>query len=208
MKYRLVTLSLAGALLAAVMTTAIGHQARATVTWSFFETGLSCFSGPCILPPQPFIFATLMLPGTISEGSAIWQGFGPPIYTGDGFIFSFDSFRFTPAFNGVQAGACGFGGNPGTICAFDISWSATVSELTISARFDAFNDNIDLHGASGWIATDTPDLGGCSFFTEGCVITGFWQNDLAVPEPSSVSLILVGLFGAWFGKRYQRPRPI
>ncbi len=148
MQDRSAALRMTVALFAAVLTTAIVHQARATVTWSFFETGISCFTGPsCTLPPQPFVFATLTLPGPISEGTALWRGagFSPPVYTGDEFVFSFDFglYRLTPAFNGDQGGAaCGFSVMRLTICDFDISWSATASELSIAITFDAAFDAI------------------------------------------------------------------
>jgi hypothetical protein len=204
------------ALLAAVLTMVIANQARATVTWSFFETGISCFSGlSCTLPPQPFVLMTLTLPGPISQGTAHWFGRDardpPPVYTGDDFIFSFDFglYRLTPAFNGDQGGfACGSSIARLTICDFDISWSAAASELSIAITFDAVFDNIfRFRNNRGFVATDTEGLGGCTINNGSCEITGFWQSNLAVPEPSSATLVLAGLFGAWFGKRYRRLGP-
>lgn len=190
----------------AMWTAALLNQARATVIWSFFETGISCVTGVCTLPPQPFVFATLTVPGPISSGTAVWRGVGtpPPIYTGDEFIFAVDIFRLTPAFNGNQAGACGVGGGRLTICDFDISWSATTSSLAISIIFDAINDSVGLpigrpFGSSGGpIATDFI-LGGCE--NTQCVLTGFWQSGLVLPEPSSASLIVGALLGVWFRRR-------
>jgi hypothetical protein len=204
---------MAVALFAAVLTTAIANQARATVTWSFFETGISCLSGPpCTLPPQPFVFATLTLPGPMSQGTARWGGFlPPPVYTGDEFAFSFDFglYRLTPAFNGDQGGSeCGISVTRLTICDFDISWSATASELSVAITFHAAFDAIfRFRENGGFVATDTEFLGGCTFSNVDCEVTGFWQSDLVVPEPSSAALVLAGLFGAWFGKRHRRLRP-
>ena len=213
MQDRSAALRMTVALFAAVLTTATVNQAHSTVTWSFFETGISCFTGPsCTLPPQPFVFATLTLPGPISEGTALWRGagFSPPVYTGDEFVFSFDFglYRLTPAFNGDQGGAaCGFSVMRLTICDFDISWSATASELSIAITFDAAFDAIfRFRTNQGFVATDTEGLGGCTFNNGTCEITGFWQSDLAVPEASSASLVLAGLLGAWFTKRYRRQR--
>ena len=61
MQRRSTVLRFAVSVLAAVLITAMmGDQARATVTWSFFETGISCFNpSACSLPPQSFVFATL-----------------------------------------------------------------------------------------------------------------------------------------------------
>jgi hypothetical protein len=193
------------ALSAAVLTAAIMDPARATVTWSFFETSISCLTGECTLPPQRVIFATLTLSGPISEGNAFWPGFGMPVYTGDEFILFVDIFRLSPAFNGNQGGqAYGVGSGRLTICDFDISWSVTASSLGITTRFDAIDDNIGLAPFGGPVATDGPNLGGCNIFTVRCVITAFWQSDLDIPEPSSSSLILAGLLGAWLGKRCRR----
>ena len=43
MQYRSALSRFAASVLAAVLTMAFVNQARATVTWSFFETGISCF---------------------------------------------------------------------------------------------------------------------------------------------------------------------
>lgn len=206
---------------AAVLITTVMDQARATVTWSFIETGAVCFNGECTIPPPvvPFVFATLTLPGPISQGTALWDGVSgpPPVYTGDDFILSIPPIRLTSAFNGDQGGlscASGFGG-PQIICDFRISWSGTASDLAISISLDGALDNIgSLPGGppfggpfgsfGGAVATDRGMLGGCSFADGRCQIIGFWQNGLAVPEPSSASLILTGLLGSWLGKRQRR----
>jgi hypothetical protein len=62
------------------------------VTWSFYETGITSCNSPapfsCVLPPQPFVLATLVLPGPTSAGTAIWDGVSPPVYTGDNFTLT------------------------------------------------------------------------------------------------------------------------
>ena len=82
--------------------------AAAPVTWSFFETGCTDpFHGGNCTPPQPFVLATLVLPGPTSAGAAFWQG-DPrvaPVYTGDSFAFTVPSAlpsiqTLTPAFTG------------------------------------------------------------------------------------------------------------
>jgi hypothetical protein len=53
---------------------ALVHETRATVIWSFYETGISCFLGLCELPTQPYVLMTLTLPGATSSGTARWGG--------------------------------------------------------------------------------------------------------------------------------------
>jgi len=64
----------------------------APVIWSFYETGITSCNSPspfsCVLPPQPFVLATLVLPGPTSAGTAIWDRVSPPVYTGDNFTLS------------------------------------------------------------------------------------------------------------------------
>jgi hypothetical protein len=205
MKSRSSALPVTVALLAAVLMTAIVSQARATVTWSFFETGCS---GVCTLPPQPHVFATLTLPSPISAGSASWPtgfpifpGDPPPVHTGDDFAFALSE---TPEVSISSANLFGPSSGPPAIRNYDISWAATPDSPEI--RVDILTSSIaeaHLGVFGGRIATDFI-LGGCE--NSQCQITGFWQNDLAVPEPSSASLVLAGLFGVWFGKRYRRRR--
>ena len=204
MQHRSAIPRLAFAVFAAiVLAAAIMNQARATVIWRFFETGISCFlPSTCSLPPQPFVLATLTLPGPISSGTAEWRGTGTqPVYTGDEFSFDIGFLvrPLSPAFNGDQGGtSCQMGGGRPTICDFDISWSSSADALAIGIDVNAVFDNISLGSVGGRIATDA-SLGGCE--NSQCQIAGFWQNDLAVPEPSSASLILAGLFGSWLTRR-------
>ena len=204
MKHHLGALRLA-AVFAAALTTAIGNQARAAVTWSFFETGISCFQPSCFLPTQPYVFMTLTLPGPTSSGTADWDG-GPttPVFTGDFFElrFPFPPGRLNPDFVPAPiAPICVF------ICGFHVSWSETDGRLVgVAINVDAFNDNIGGQAGGpfgltgGRIASDAEGrLGGCVITL--CEVTGFWQSDLAVPEPSTATLVLVGLFGAWFARR-------
>jgi hypothetical protein len=191
--------------LAAAALATLPASADASVTWSFYETGISCFSGRCSLPPQPFVFATFTLPEPTSAGTARWGGFpGPaPVYTGDDFTLSLPFTNLSSGFSRND-----FCNRSSPICDFDIVWSATSSGLSIALSLDAVNDNVGGQASigrpfgsfGGPIATDSPDLGGCNFTQ--CEITGFWQSDLPLPEPiSSVGLFLTGLFGTWLARR-------
>jgi hypothetical protein len=185
----------------------------------------SCNSPPpfgCVLPPQPFVFMTLTLPGPTSTGTAIWQGSPSPVYTGDSFALTLPIIRFrsplTPAFVGAASNLLGldcqdsFVGS-GALCDFNISWAENAGVLTaISINVDAIDDNIGgLAGpphtffglTGGPLATDFI-LGGCGFTQ--CIIAGFWQSDLAVsiPEPMSAVLLITGVLGACLALRSRR----
>jgi len=195
---------------------AVPVAAHATpVTWSFYETGIvSCsqYSPPtaCVLPPQPFVLMTLALPGPTSAGTAVWlANFGSgtgtqPVYTGDSFTLTVPFYTLTPAFAGGFA--CPL---PHTICDFNISWSETAGDLTsVAINLDAFNDNIGgmairgPFGLTGGPLASDGTLGGCSLTQ--CTVTGFWQSDLAVPEPMSAVLLITGLLGACLASRSRR----
>ena len=130
------------------------------VTWSFHETAITSCDNPgnCVLPPQPFVFMTLALPGPTSNGTATWLGTGSqPVYTGDSFTLMVPFTQpLTPAFAGdasqIPAGTDCSNGFHTTICDFNISWSEVAGVLTsISINIDAVNDNIGgLAGPSGF----------------------------------------------------------
>jgi hypothetical protein len=175
----------------------------APVTWDFFSTSCSTLSGIGCDPKQqyPVELASLTFSGPDSAGSAKW--FGPfstrPTYTGDSFSFSFANVRpLTPAFPGDRD--C-FG--PASICDFDLSWSEVGGSLTsISITVDGFNDSIRGFLAGADIGSDDT-YGGCTFGR--CRVTGYWQSDLAVPEPLpepiSAVLLITGLLGTCLASR-------
>ncbi len=185
------------------------------VTWSFYETGITSCNSPsprsCVLPPQPFVLMTLTLPGPTSNGTATWDGVNPPVYTGDSFILTLPfTAPLTPAFVGDASnpggGGCHtFGGSRAIVCDFEISWFETAGDLTsVNINIDALDDNIG--GAAGgpfgltggWLASDAT-LGGCEFTQ--CMVTGYWQSDLAVPEPISAVLLITGLLATCLASR-------
>ena len=212
---KLVALTASTATLAALIGAIGPAPAGATpVTWSFFETAItSCNSpGNCVLPPQPFVFMTLALPGPTSNGTATWLGTGSlPVYTGDSFILTTEAHfvpSLTPAFAGdvSNPGGASCSNGPAGICDFNISWSETAGVLTsLSINFDSVFDSIGgLAGRGAFGLTGGPiasdgTLGGCGFTQ--CQIAGFWQSALSVPEPASAALLASGLFGAWLGRR-------
>ena len=167
------------------------------VTWSFFQTAITSCNGRCILPPQPFVLMTLTLPGNTSTGTATWQGPGAtPVYTGDSFILTVPFATLTSAFAG--AGECVIRAP----CAFDISWSEAVGVLTsVDINVAGFNDDIGTFagrfsfGLTGGALASDNVLGGC--FDTQCVVSGFWQSDLAVPEPMSAVLLITEIIAAW-----------
>jgi hypothetical protein len=192
-------------ILASLAFLSLSPAADATVTWSFYETGITSCNGSCVLPPQPFVFATLAMPGPTSTGTAFWDGIGAPVYTGDNFTLMVGPFDITPAFAGHPGETlCAL---PRAACDFDISWAETAGALTaVSISIDGVNDDIgrDFSLSGGRIASDGT-LGGCTFTQ--CTITGFWQSDLLtsfsqseLPEPSSLAILATG-FLALFALR-------
>ncbi|MBV9202684.1 MAG: hypothetical protein JO320_27870 [Alphaproteobacteria bacterium] len=168
-----------------------------SVTWSFFQTAITSCNSRCVLPPQPFVLMTLTLPGDTSTGTATWQGPGAtPVYTGDSFILTVPFATLTSAFAG--AGECVIRAP----CAFDISWSEAVGVLrSVDINVAGFNDDIGTFagrfsfGLTGGALASDNVLGGC--FDTQCVVSGFWQSDLAVPEPMSAVLLITEIIAAW-----------
>jgi hypothetical protein len=192
------------------------------VTWSFYETSIDSCNSPnqCVLPPQPFVLMTLTLPGPASSGSAVWPGFDTsPVYTGDSFALTvplsfMGPFTLTPAFAGNVSNPggldCHDSINPRAVCDFNVSWSEAGGILTsVRISIDFVNDNIGGlagHGAFGLIGgplASDGTIGGCSFTQ--CTVDGFWQSDLAVPEPISVVMLLSGLLSAWLASGRLKP---
>lgn len=73
----------------AIALTGLSMSARATVTWSFFETACIPLNGTLPCAPYPGPLASLVLSGPSSSGSADWGGSisMPPLVTGDAFSF-------------------------------------------------------------------------------------------------------------------------
>jgi hypothetical protein len=183
----------------------------APITWSFYETAITSCNSPrdCVLPPQPFVLMTLVLPGPTSTGTATWLDTGtPPVYTGDNFTLTVPFVRISPAFTRYPTiGFCRTLASPTIICDFDISWSETAGDLTaVRINIDAVNDGIGgLAGRGAFGLTGGPlasdgTLGGCG--NTQCTVAGFWQSDLAaVPEPISALLLITGLLGTCVASR-------
>ena len=177
--------------------------------WSFYETGITSCNSPapfsCVLPRQPFVLATLVLPGPTSAGTAIWDGVSPPVYTGDNFTLTVPvvhgALTVSPAFTGYPViGFCHESASPSTICDFDISWSETAGDLiAVRVNIDAVFDDIGglagpprtFFGLTGGPLASDHTLGGCG--NTQCTVTGYWQSDLALPEPMSAVLLITGL---------------
>jgi hypothetical protein len=111
---KLAALTLSAATLAALIVAIDPAPVGATqITWSFYETAITSCNNPgsCVLPPQPFVFMTLALPGPTSSGTATWLGtVNQPVYTGDSFTLTTGaSFMrpLTPAFMAVRAMSAG-----------------------------------------------------------------------------------------------------
>jgi hypothetical protein len=193
------------------------------VTWSFYETSIDSCNSPnqCVLPPQPFVLMTLTLPGPTSSGTAVWNWVGgpsTPVHTGDSFALvlplSMGPVILTPGFAGNASNPGGLDCHESisgrAICDFNISWSEAAGDLTsVNINVDAVYDSIGglfLHPslglAAGALASDFT-IGGCT--NTQCTVDGFWQSDLAVPEPISVVMLLSGLLSAWLASGRLKP---
>lgn len=190
--------------LAAAALLAAASQAHATpITWSFIETSCTPVYGgrPC----APFIapLATLILPDTTSTGSASWQGspisIPVPKLTGDT-DFSFipsEGNPITPPTYGTQL-LCSIAFTPSAICNYYISWDEVAGQL-LGVKIDYLTASIaELHlGLMGGRIASDYTIGGCPTLGT-CNVTGSWQDTMAVSEPSTISLLALGLFWAIF----------
>ena len=135
---------LTGAILACGLSLA---SAEASVTWSFYETAItSCNALPvaCVLPPQPFVLARLLLPSDTSSGSTTYTGGGPiaqHVSTGDDFSFQVGPDRVvsqTLPPDGPSDCCGGFY----SVVDFNISWSETAGILDrVFIDFNSSTDN-------------------------------------------------------------------
>ncbi|MBV8844211.1 MAG: hypothetical protein JO307_15490 [Bryobacterales bacterium] len=181
----------------------------APVTWDFYETGCVAVAGgyPCTPPNLPFLLATLVLPDVTSSGSARWSGdpAAAPVYTGTDFALSFQTMghpglpTLTQSFPGDRD--CGGGGS---ICSFDVSWNEVGGRLlAVAVSVLGFSDELHVDLTGGYIGSD--DIyGGCAL--SQCRVSGFWQSDLAVPEPISVLMLMTGILAAWLASPLQKNR--
>jgi hypothetical protein len=204
--FRLIIAAVSAALLL------FGKPASASVTFDFFETGITvCRAISCgpqqFSPPFP-ILMTLQLSDTTETGSAEYNAlavprFGP-VVSDPNFIFSL----FVPGIHGLdnlQTAGPDFGRNNANLISYDITWNEVSGQLTaLSVNYqDVFNEvgyGAGPFGVTGGGIGSDGFVGGCSGGT--CTITGYWQR---VPEPGSAALFLTALFG--FGALRRRYRP-
>jgi hypothetical protein len=163
----------------------------APVTWSFYETSCPSCTGAV---HYPNLIASLTAPGPTSFGD--WHYTTFPVSTGDPFTFTL----YTESAGAISVhDDLGGGNNKDPIVFYDISWSEVAGTLTsVSVNFLADFDEAILSFSQGTIGSDYM-LGGCVF--SQCQITGVWQSDLAVPEPTSGVLLITGLLGAFLASR-------
>jgi len=210
--------------LAVMVLAALPSLVHATAILTFYETGCTAAPGaavPCPAPGRfvglgasqitfPYPLATLTVPDGPSAGTAFMGGPGTtPTYTGDPFTFSVNGGpSLSPAFNGAQCS-----GGPGCLTAFDLSWSLFPGRFghplglfldsiyLQSAGYEIAIENSGLGPQGNWVGSDFI-LGGC--FDALCRMTGYWQGNLAVPEPASAALLLTGLLVTWVVGRWPR----
>jgi hypothetical protein len=212
---KLIALILSNATLAALIV-AIGPApvVATPVTWSFYETAITSCSNPgsCVLPPQPFVFITLALPGPTSNGTATWLGtVNQPVYTGDSFALTTGaSFMrpLTPSFMGGASNPSGSAfANGGDICDFNISWSETAGQLTaVDINIDLVSDNIGgMAGRGAFRPNRRPDsLGWHTRRLWVHVIPNRW---ILAERPVGAGARLCGAVGVRSVRNLARPAP-
>jgi hypothetical protein len=200
---RRLTLALASAVAFLVCLTKPGS---ATVTFDFFETGITaCNAASCQAPQHSSILMSLQLSGPTESGSAAYSLGAAPVVTDPNFAFSLSPFFDAGPTTVITAPD--FGRNPvGFITSYDITWSDVGGQLTaVSVNY---LDNLNQVGGSlgvfgltgGGIASDG-FIGGCSLGR--CTIVGSWQA-VPVPEPASAWLLLTAL--VFIGALHLGPR--
>jgi hypothetical protein len=190
----------------AVMLVALSVPADASVTWDFYETGITaCEAFACVQPAGPQFLMSLSLSGPTETGSAEYAFGGTPAVTDPDFTFELDaSFSYIiapPSFDSYP---------PGYIQGYDITWDAASGQLDgVSVDFlSAVSDDVGYYvggfGLTGGGIGSDGSFGGCS--DGSCTVAGYWRNAAAVREPGSAVLLTSALvvFGL---ARFRRRRP-
>ena len=169
--------------------------ASATVTFDFYETGItSCGPPDCVQPKQPTVLMSLTLSDPTETGSAKYSfPGGSPVVTDPDFAFHLS------AFGEHVIAAPDFGSSPpGFVLGYNITWSDATGQLTaVSVNYlsdlDEAGYSAGPFGLTGGGIGSDGGIGGCGM--EPCTVTGYWQNAASVPEPASTALLLSALFG-------------